>query len=145
MVGFVLTGHGDFATGLASSVAMIAGEQPAFDVVPFHEDAAGEYPELIISTIKAAAEKYDGVVVFCDLQGGTPFNQSMLATQEAEDVEVVSGTNLPMLLEVLVTRTENSTTQELVDLALEAGREGVSHMVLNLDATSAEDDDEEGL
>lgn len=34
MIGFVLTGHGQFAPGLKSAVDMVAGEQPNFEVVP---------------------------------------------------------------------------------------------------------------
>ena len=133
MVGFVLTGHGDFSVGLDSSVKMIAGPQEEFDVVPFHE------------AIAASAERNDGVIVFCDLMGGTPFNQAMMNTQVAPGVEVVAGTNLPMLLEVLTTRTPESTTQELVDCAVEAGKEGVVHMVLSVDDESDADSDELGL
>lgn len=77
--------------------------------------------------------------------GGTPFNQAMMNTQVAPGVEVVAGTNLPMLLEVLTTRTPESTTQELVDCAVEAGKEGVVHMVLSVDDESDADSDELGL
>ena len=72
MVGFVLTGHGDFSVGLDSSVKMIAGPQEEFDVVPFHEDEAGEFPQKLGDAIAASAERNDGVIVFCDLMGGTP-------------------------------------------------------------------------
>ncbi|WP_130812908.1 PTS sugar transporter subunit IIA [Olsenella sp. Marseille-P4559] len=141
MVGFVLTGHGDFAVGLESSVRMIAGSQEEFDIVPFHEDEAGEFPQKLTGTIAASAERNGGVIVFCDLMGGTPFNQAMMNTQAVPGVEVVAGTNLPMLLEVLTTRVPDSTTQELVDCAVEAGKEGVAHMVLSVDA---DEDDFEG-
>jgi PTS system N-acetylgalactosamine-specific IIA component len=50
-----------------------------------------------------------------------------------------------MLLEVLTTRTPESTTQELVDCAVEAGKEGVVHMVLSVDDESDADSDELGL
>ena len=45
MVGFILTGHGQFAPGLASAIAMVAGDQPAFTVVPFEGDQAASYGE----------------------------------------------------------------------------------------------------
>lgn len=141
MVGFVLTGHGDFAVGLESSVKMIAGSQEEFDIVPFHEDEAGEFPQKLAGAIAASAERNSGVVVFCDLMGGTPFNQAMMNTQAVPGVEVVAGTNLPMLLEALTTRVSDSTTQELVDCAVEAGKEGVAHMVLSVDE---DEDDFEG-
>ena len=35
MIGFILTGHGHFSNGLKSAIDMVAGEQPAFEIVPF--------------------------------------------------------------------------------------------------------------
>ena len=145
MVGFVLTGHGDFSVGLDNSVKMIAGPQEEFDVVTFHEDEAGEYPQKLAGVIAASAERNDGVIVFTDLMGGTPFNQAMMNTKVAPGVEVIAGTNLPMLLEALTTRTPQSTTQELVDCAVEAGKQGVVHMVLTADDESESDSDDLGL
>ena len=72
--------------------------------------------------------------------GGTPFNGLLMNTQMVPGVEVVAGTNLPMLLEVLTTRTPESTTQELVDCAVEAGKQGVVHMVLTIDDEPDSDD-----
>ncbi len=43
-------------------------------------------------------EECDGVLVFTDLLGGTPFNQSMMIAQDVDNVEVLTGTNLPWLL-----------------------------------------------
>ena len=53
MVGFILTGHGQFAPGLASSIAMVAGDQPAFTVVPFEGDQAASYGEDLRAAITA--------------------------------------------------------------------------------------------
>ena len=54
MVGFILTGHGQFAPGLASAIAMVAGDQPAFTVVPFEGDQAASYGEDLRAAITAA-------------------------------------------------------------------------------------------
>lgn len=140
MVGFVLTGHGDFAPGLASSVEMIAGPQPDFDTVAFHEDAAGEYPRLLAAAITGALERCGSAVVFCDLMGGTPFNQAMLVSQARPGVEVVVGTNLPMLLEALMGRGDMSTAAGLADEAVSAGMTSIAHARLDVDEDA--DDDE---
>lgn len=139
MVGFVLTGHGDFAPGLASSVEMIAGPQSDFDTVAFYEDAAGEYPQLLAAAITEALERCGSAVVFCDLMGGTPFNQAMLISQTRPGVEVVVGTNLPMLLEVLMSRDDMSTAAGLADEAVSMGSASIAHA--RLDAAADEDDD----
>lgn len=141
MIGFILTGHGHFSTGLKSALDMIAGPQKAFEIVTFTEDAAGAYGENLRAAVKDMREKTDGVLIFCDLMGGTPFNQSMMITAEQDNVSVVAGTNLPMLIDIVMARTEDSTVEDLVAEAVEVGKEGVCHM--SLDASAGMDDDED--
>lgn len=139
MIGFILTGHGHFSNGLKSALDMIAGPQTAFEIVPFEEEQAGTYGETLREAVKDMRSKTDGVLVFCDLMGGTPFNQSMMITAEQDNVSVVAGTNLPMLIDIVMSRTEDSTIEDLVAEAVEVGKEGVCHMALG----AADDDDED--
>ncbi len=39
-----------------------------------------------------------------NLLGGTPFNQSMMIAQDVDNVEVLTGTNLPMVIQLLFLR-----------------------------------------
>ncbi len=148
MVGFVLTGHGDFAPGLASSIEMIAGPQADFDVVAFHESAAGDYPAILADAVNGSVERCGSAIVFCDLTGGTPFNQAMLLSQAQPGVEVVAGTNLPLLLEALMCRDATSTADALADEAVAVGSASVVHARLDAGtpATAGGDSaDEDGI
>ncbi|WP_273395142.1 PTS sugar transporter subunit IIA [Thermophilibacter mediterraneus] len=139
MIGFILTGHGHFSNGLKSALDMIAGPQEAFEIVPFEEAEAGAYGDKLREAVRDMRAKTDGVLVFCDLMGGTPFNQSMMITAEQDNVSVVAGTNLPMLIDVVMARTPESSVEDLVAEAVEVGKEGVCHMELG----GAADDDED--
>ena len=143
MIGCILTGHGTFANGLADALSMIAGDQDYFIPVPFIEAGAASYPETLASTISDLLDQTDGVLIFCDLLGGTPFNQAMMLSQNYNNVEVVTGTNLPMLLETLSLRLVSTTLTDLLQTALESGVAGVSHKTLELPAVvePALDDD----
>lgn len=143
MIGCILTGHGTFANGLADALSMIAGDQDYFIPVPFIEAGAASYPETLASTISDLLDQTDGVLIFCDLLGGTPFNQAMMLFQNYNNVEVVTGTNLPMLLETLSLRLASTTLTDLLQTALESGIAGVSHKTLELPAVvePALDDD----
>ena len=141
MIGFILTGHGHFSNGLKSALDMIAGPQEAFEIVPFEEAEAGAYGDTLRAAVKDMREKTDGVLIFCDLMGGTPFNQSMMITAEQDNVSVVAGTNLPMLIDIVMARTPESSVEDLVAEAVEVGKEGVCHMELGADA--ADDDEDE--
>ena len=140
MVGFILTGHGQFAPGLASAIAMVAGDQPAFTVVPFEGDQAASYGEDLRAAITAMREECDGVLVFTDLLGGTPFNQSMMIAQDVDNVEVLTGTNLPMVIELLFL--------ELGEQAVTVGQTGITAQTVASVADSEEEDifgDEDGI
>ncbi|HJA30006.1 MAG TPA: PTS sugar transporter subunit IIA [Candidatus Olsenella pullicola] len=141
MIGYILTGHGHFSTGLKSAVDMIAGPQDNFEAVPFEEEKAGEYAGTIKAAIEAMREKCDGVLVFVDLVGGTPFNQSMMVSASVDNVQIVAGTNLPMLIDLMMARTPESQLSDLVAEAVEVGKEGVTHLELSNAATDDEDDE----
>lgn len=146
MIGCVLTGHGTFANGLSDAFTMIAGEQESFVPVPFIEAGAAIYPETLAATISDLLDETDGILIFCDLLGGTPFNQSMIIAQNYDNVEVVAGTNLPMLLETIGSRLPETTLDELIKTAVLSGSQGVVHKQLEI--TSACDDvfsDEDGI
>ena len=127
MVGFILTGHGQFAPGLASALAMVAGEPPLFAAVPFTNENAGTYGDDLKRAIVDMRAEADAVVVFADLLGGTPFNQAMMASASVPDVDIVTGANLPMLIECLVTRSSGAGAAELVRTALSVGAAGIAH------------------
>ncbi len=142
MIGFLLTGHGEFAPGLASALELVAGKQEAFKVMPFDVEKAAEYPELLHTEIEQLREETDAVLVFVDLLGGTPFNQAMINTQSISDVNVVTGTNLPMLIETLFTRNSDAsaTLDSLTECAIAAGQNGV--VTRKLGAAASDEDDE---
>ena len=125
MVGIVIVSHGDMADGLVDAARMIAGEQEGIATVSLREmDAV----ERLVERVAAAIQKVDGgdgVVVLVDLFGGSPFNASArLAMQGDHKIEVVSGVNLPMLVELAVQR-ETKGLEQLMDTALQAGTSGI--------------------
>lgn len=149
MVGFILTGHGQFSNGLASAIDMVAGDQEAFEIVPFQGDQAATYGDDLRAAITKMSEECEGVLVFVDLLGGTPFNQAMMIAQDVPNMEIVTGTNLPMLIELLFLRN-GSTVAELAAQAVTVGQAGVTHkglasIVSGSDGAVDEFDDEDGI
>ncbi|GEM03112.1 PTS N-acetylgalactosamine IIA component [Halolactibacillus miurensis] len=99
MAQLIVTGHANFSSGLLSSVKLITGLDEKFTAVDFLESMGAE---ALNQELQAKIqETNDDVLIFTDLPGGTPFNQSVLIKTTLTDrtIEVVSGTNLPMLVE----------------------------------------------
>ncbi len=125
MIGVVVTGHANFASGLTSSVNLIAGEQEdyrAVDFLPTYslEDLARELTKALDDL-----KDCDGVLVFSDLMGGTPFKTAVEVGFPRGNVNVLSGTNLAMLLETLMSRKFIDSLEDLTTTALEVGAEGI--------------------
>jgi len=98
-VGVVVVTHGQLATELLNAAEMIVGDLPGFSAVSigWHDDV-----DVARSAIARAVEKVDrgrGVLLLTDMFGGTPSNLAMTFL-EADQVEVVTGVNLPMLIKL---------------------------------------------
>jgi PTS system mannose-specific IIA component len=66
----------------------------------------------------------DGVIIMTDMFGGTPSNMSLSFLKENE-VEVLTGVNLPMLLKFASER-EKAGVAELARILKGCGQEGIS-------------------
>ena len=106
MIGMIATGHGSFATGITSGLKLLAGEPQDYETVDFlPEDSA----EALAQKLDAAYERLsgcEGIVIFADLTGGTPFNVSIRMKMEHPErqIEVIGGSNLPAVLEGYMAR-----------------------------------------
>jgi PTS system N-acetylgalactosamine-specific IIA component len=69
----------------------------------------------------------------------------MMQAAQKGGVQVVSGTNLPMLLEAVMSRDESSTAQDICGVAVEAGQTGVAHAQLPTEDLGADGEEEDGI
>ena len=146
MIGLILTGHGQFAVGVGQALEMIAGKQAAYRVVPFLEsDPMDALENNLRNAMAELQEETEGIVVFADLLGGSPFKAAMLSATNFENVKVVVGTNLPMLIEIAMFREFSNDVQAVVTQSLNAGKEGIQHVVLSKKVEEIIENDEEGI
>lgn len=126
MVGMIVTGHGSFAAGITSGIRLLAGEPECFEAVDFlPEDSA----DTLAEKLRAAAGRLkgcEGIVLFADLAGGSPFNVAVRMKMETEEgLEVIGGANLPVVLNAYMSRPMGMSAKELAESSLEAGRDAM--------------------
>lgn len=126
MVGIILASHGEFAKGILQSGSMIFGEQPDVKAVTLMPSEGPDDLKAKIEEAIATFENQDEVLFLVDLWGGTPFNQSNGLIAGHEDKwAIVTGLNLPMLIEAYASRMSMTTAHEIATHICEVAREGV--------------------
>ena len=138
MIAIILGTHGKFSLELLKSSEMIFGKQENIECITFE---TGESADDLVKKYEIAIEKLDikeGLLFMVDLFGGSPFNAASRIAITKDDIDIVSGVNLPMLLEVFASRDFN-TLDEVIKTALDSGKESMKSFKLNY----KEDDEEE--
>jgi PTS system mannose-specific IIA component len=140
MFGILVVTHGEMASGIIDATKMIIGEDEEknanrIQLVTLKE---GESPQTlhdeIEKRIKQMAESgIHGVLILTDLFGSSTTNAgvNVMLSNRSEglrkgfEISVVSGLNLPMVLELIPALKENSSIKELTKIAVDTGRKSI--------------------
>ncbi len=124
MIGLVLVTHGRLATEFVHAVEHIVGPQEAIRTVCIGADDKMESRRIDIENEIKAVNSGSGVIVLTDMFGGTPSNLAISLLQE-DQVEVVAGLNLPMLVKLCRIR-KDATLEKAAAAAQDAGRKYIN-------------------
>ena len=141
----VLVGHGHFATGIYSSLQLIAGNQENVEAIDFVE---GMSADELKQKILLAISNEEKVLILSDLLGGTPFKVSstIMGENPTKTMNVLSGLNLAMLMEAVFARMAHGF-DEVADKAVAAAQSGVVNgkELFSTDVEAEEEDFESGI
>ena len=99
MIGVVVVTHGQLATELLNAAEMIVGDLPRFAAVSigWHDDVSDAREDISQAIERVRGD--GGVLLLTDMFGGTPSNLAMTFI-ETNQIEVITGVNLPMLIKL---------------------------------------------
>jgi len=122
-IGGVLVSHGQVANELLAAAEAVVGNLSHIAAVSigWHDDV-----ELAKSEIQRAIKKVSsgaGVWLLTDMFGGTPTNISAMFIKENE-VEIVTGVNLPMVIK-LASQTREMSLTEMAKEVEEQGKQSI--------------------
>ena len=102
MYNILIVSHGSIAKGFYETAEMIMGDVEGVRAIGIQPgESAQDFGEKVV---KLADEIYteDGLLVLADLFGGTPSNTAIMKLLNRYDnIQLISGINLPILLEAL--------------------------------------------
>lgn len=126
MKGILIVTHHLLADAFVETIEMIAGKHAFLDSLGLTPDQEPEsFGDRIVERVKGLnAKGYDEVIVVLDLYGGTPCNQTIRILRENQ-LKVLVGVNLPMMLQMTLLNTRESSLEELAEMSIQSGKEGI--------------------
>lgn len=113
MQNIILISHGSMAEGVKASLEMIVGKQDHVHVVALTPDGDNrQFGEELLKKMKALN---GSSLIIADLLGGTPCNVALSNYLESENVEIIAGMSLPLVIEATLNST--ATVKELIQAA----------------------------
>jgi mannose/fructose/sorbose-specific phosphotransferase system IIA component len=103
MIGIIVITHGDLSSELVKTAEMIMGKQENIETITF---TVKESLDTLRQSAKAAVDKFaaeDGSLILTDIMGGSATNVCAELIKN-DKVEVVTGVNLPMIIEAAAQR-----------------------------------------
>jgi mannose/fructose-specific phosphotransferase system component IIA len=116
---FLIATHGTLAKGVKSALDVIAGEMENIALIQAYLDESRPVEDELTDVLATVTDT-DELVVFTDLLGGS-VNNIMLRHALRENVHIVSGFNLPLLIEIVLSDVDTPVT-EVIEEAINNAR-----------------------
>ncbi len=132
MFGIVIASHGTLSQGLIDSVDVIFGNTEGLVACVLKKGQAIEELGDDIAKAIQTVNQGDGVLILTDLLSASPYNQSLMTINGLEDplkskCHVLSGVNLPMLIEAVNQRLIGTSIEEAIESIQTQATSGISH------------------
>lgn len=121
-IGGVIVSHGQVANELLAAAEAVVGDLSHITAVSigWHDDVEMAKDE--IARAIANVSTGNGVLILTDMFGGTPTNIAAMFLDE--DIEIITGVNLPMVIKLAVISRE-MTLQDLAKEVEDQGKEAI--------------------
>lgn len=116
----LISGHGNYATGIQSTLELLAGKNRDLYFIDFTADDTDATLKQKFETV--VEENKDSEILFvCDIIGGTPFKVAAEISNSNEKMELVVGCNVGGILEMVFMK-DNLSLIELADNMVEGSK-----------------------
>ncbi len=127
-IAIIICMHGTLSLEILKTIELIIGKQKNISAIKF---LPGENINNLINKYKKSFKELcisDGIIFFVDIMGGSPFNAAnKILHKKKIKCDIISGTNIPMILEVCMAREENKNFNELISLAINIGKKSINN------------------
>ena len=112
----LIVGHGEYATGMKSSIKLLTGVNNNIDAINLNEELT--HNEYTIMVQEYVANNKD-LIIFADMTGGAPFqiaSREILLNEDSENQFVIGGVSVGCILEVVMNTLVLNSEDELENI-----------------------------
>lgn len=131
-IAIILSTHGFTSETLLQTTEMIVGTQKNIAWVNLLPEENTDTLIKKYSTHLSNLNTETGVLFLVDIWGGSPFNAAKHIILNKETYDIITGVNVPMLIELCMAREEICSFTELVQIALKYGRDSIKSVKYSL-------------
>ena len=135
---FLIATHGAFAKGVKSALGIIVGEMDNVFLIQAYLDESKPVEEELASILETFTNAEE-LIIFTDLLGGS-VNNVMLRNALRENIHIVSGFNLPLLIEVIL-GDEDTPVIQVIENAISNAKEQMVYVNKLITLTNNQDND----
>jgi fructoselysine and glucoselysine-specific PTS system IIA component len=132
---FLIATHGHFAKGIQSSMEIIVGATENVFTIEAYVNGNKSIEEELNEILKQVNDD-DDLIVFTDLLGGSITNQ-VLKFAFKKNIHVVSGVNLPLLIDVILSDGE-TPIEEILENSVANAKEQIVYVNKLIHSTQEE-------
>jgi PTS system mannose-specific IIA component len=125
MIKIVILTHGSLGIELLKTTEMIIGKQDNIDILSIQPGVSLSDIATKLDSIIENSQDSD-ILIFTDMFGGSPSNIAMSYLIH-ENIEVLTGVNLPMLLKAL---TKRDSAPSVKKIAKEIAKSGIDSIII---------------
>lgn len=122
MTGIIVMGHGNFASGMTTTLNLLGGEQKAYAAIDFVEGEAFDKLQDNLYKAANALKECEHIVILCDINGGSPYKAALLYSLDKVYVDIIAGFNFPFLLELCLGRSYTADINLFLDETIQKAK-----------------------
>ncbi len=133
----LIASHGNLAQGFKSAAKIIVGKEENVEAINAYVDEINLNDKL--ENYFNSLDENDELIIFSDMFGGS-VNQSLMQRLNRANTHLITGTNLPVFLEILLMDDSVLLTSSAIEEAINGSKDQLMYVNKLVQATSSGDD-----
>ena len=111
---------------------LLMGEQKNVTGLGLHQgESVDDLKNKVLEVLDNNKDQYDETIILVDLLGGSPSNVALRSLANYRDLKIITGLNLPVLINLINFTDTEDDTNKLIKDSIEVGQNGMKLIDIN--------------